>query len=257
MSSRPVRLCVFLVALIGATPGHAQPGSGERLYQQATAEFDAGRYREAIALYLQSLRSVEHQHTLYAIGEAYRRLGELRRSHEYYARYATRLPAAERTAFAAKLERLRTGSPSLLRIDCGLAAAELRVDGAQRGHTDSRGRITLKIAGGAHRVRLEKQGFVAESREVSAQFGEPLELVLTLRRRPEQEPRRAAPPSSLRVSPFVAALGGIGFSSFGDPGLEVSAAADALLRGGVLVRGARLGAFVELQLSAVPISCGR
>ena len=55
-----------------------------RLYRQAQKLFEQGDYRAAARDHEGSYALNPHPNNLYFIGEAYRRLGELRKSHAYY-----------------------------------------------------------------------------------------------------------------------------------------------------------------------------
>ncbi|MCA9673034.1 MAG: tetratricopeptide repeat protein [Myxococcales bacterium] len=81
-----------------------------KLHREAMLHFAGGRYQAAITAFERALAIEPHPNTLYGIGEAYRRLGQLQRSYHYYALYAATLTPQRRRAFAAKLARLRAAA---------------------------------------------------------------------------------------------------------------------------------------------------
>lgn len=231
-----LRLVLWAALLFPGNVAVGQRSQGLELYRQATRLFEAEKFREAIAVYKRSYTLHPHSNTLYAIGEAYRRIGELRASHEYYRRYAAGLPADKRAPFAAKLRRLKLGHPSELVVSTDPPGATVWIDGEVRGSTPPIGKLRLNIEAGEHTVRVHLKRHRRLSAVVVAEFGEPVSLTLKL------EPRapRINDPDPLTDerrggwSLMASLLGGVSFASYGDAPLEVDPAAEGGLEVGAL-----------------------
>lgn len=243
-------LLVLLLVLWVPAPAGAQRSEGLALYQQGSALYEAGRYREAIDLFKRSLAIYKHKNTLYALGEAYRRLGKLRKSHHYYQRYASMLQDHEREAFEKKIVRMLGEARSDLSIITEPPGATVTVDSEIRGSTPPRGALRLTLRAGAHSIGVKLAGYRPASRAVNAQFGEPMELHLRLR--PAAKEKAPRPPASPRpkIRAFAGLLAGVAAMDFADDTLDVYPAFVLDLEGGAaLFHRGRFGLTGSASLS--------
>jgi hypothetical protein len=241
MSRTLVVLSLLLVLLVPA-PAGAQRSEGLALYRQGTEHYEAGRYREAIDHFKRSLAIYTHKNTFYALGEAYRRLGQLRNSHHYYRRYASMLPDHEREAFEKKIERMLGEARSDLSITTDPPGATVTVNGEIRGSTPPTGALKLTLRAGSYSIGARLAGYRPASRGVTAQFGEPLELHLRLKPAARKQPSRAPAPSRTKIRGFAGLLAGVAATDFADDSLDVYPAFVLDLEGGVMFfRRGRLG----------------
>lgn len=241
---------VLLLALAAASgPAEAQRERGLALYRRGKALLEAKSYEAAIRAFKASYRHHKHRNTLYAIGEANRQLGRLRESHRYYSMYAEQLDPEKRATFAEKLDALRVGTPSPLTVSTRPPGATVSIDGEVRGATPPGGGLKLGLAAGRHTIRIERQGYRDETGNLLAEFGEPITLDLALK----PAPGKRRPPATVltaparpRVStsswsPFLSAVLGPAFTTYGDETLEVEPLFEIGLAGGALWRSGRLG----------------
>jgi hypothetical protein len=258
-----VALAAALLAItVASGPAEAQRERGLALYRRGTALLKAKSYQAAIRAFQASYRHHKHKNTLYAIGEAYRRLGKLRESHRYYSMYAEELGPEKRAAFAEKLDALRLGTPSPLTVSTRPPGATVSIDGEVRGATPPVGGLKLGLEAGRHAIRIQREGYHEETGNLQAEFGEPVTLDLALKPEPRAESRapatvHAAPaqprPSSSAWSPFVEAMLGPAFASYGDETLEVKPLVEVGLAGGVLWRSGRLGISLAATALYAPV----
>jgi len=187
-----IRRAVLVILLAsGLSPVANARGQQEavQVYQQGMELYRKGSYRQAIELFKRSHALGPHRNNLYYVAESYRRLGNLRRSHEHYGRYAEMLPPGRRQAFQNKLEKLRVGSPCLLSIASQPGGAVVRVDGVNRGMTPLEGSpLQIRVPGGSHEVSLSLADHEPTSRRIEAEFGEAQALGFALRPIPGPAP---------------------------------------------------------------------
>jgi hypothetical protein len=152
------------------------------------ARYRAGDHRAAAALFEEALahprgpRGRAASVLRYNLGECYRRLGELRKSHGHYTAHAESLAPAARARLLEKLERLRFERPCPVSVATSPGGALVVVDGAERGRTPADGSpLQLSLAGGRYRLRVELPRHQTHRREVVAEFGEAQALSFTLR----------------------------------------------------------------------------
>ncbi len=246
---------LLLLALSLAGVAHAQKPLGLELYKQGVELVQRGEFRQAIAAFERSLAAYPHDNTLYALGEAHRRAGQLRHSFRYYSRYAERLQGAEREAFLAKLRRLREEAVSRLTVATEPEGATIWLDGRLVGTTAVP--LRLELRAGAHRLRAALPGYAELEQPVSAEFGEPVTLNLSLvaRASPRPAPGPAEPPPPRRRGGWFVGLGaGPALAGYGLSSLSVSASLDAALELGYLIRFGRIALTFGLLVEAVPVT---
>ena len=266
MMDAPMRsatlLCVFLLsALVLLAPGRAlgdKPTAAARrqavrLFDKGMRLFKKGRYYEAIKRFERSYEFNPLPNKYYNIGEAYRRLGKRRKSHEFYSRFAESLAPAKKEAFLQKLERLRFEMPCDLSVATSPGGARVMVDGELFGVTPTDGTpLKGSVKGGSHRLVVRLQGRVEISRTVAAEFGEAVALSFALqqvaprpRPRPKEQPASAprpepAPAASSSSGLFVEALMGPAWADY-DRDVEVGVGLEMGARAGWLWRRGRVG----------------
>jgi hypothetical protein len=227
---------------------------GARLSQQAHRLFEHGLYREAIDGFERSHRLHAHRSNLYYIGEAYRRLGERRRSHAAYQRYAELLSPAERPGFRVKLERLRWERPCAVALATRPGGAQVFIDGQLRGSTPVDGSpLNLALAGGRHQLEVWLRGHTPHWRSLDAEFGESQALSFALL---PSSTSSEVPPTERRLArgPFVEALVGPVWADFGSDKLDVGVGAELGLTAGYTWQGAWLGIDVHGGALYAPVS---
>lgn len=239
MILRALRALALVVAVLLPSPAGAQRERGIELYRLGVSLYNAGKYAEAIAVFKRSLEAHRHKNTLYAIGEAYRRTGDLRRSQRYYSAYAALLGPPERGALERKLERMLAAARSRVAVTTHPGGALVTVNGERQGRTPATGSLELNLAAGPHTIRCALAGHRPVVRQVRAEFGEPIELHLHLERRPRrgrlfppQPPPHVAAPAEEPPRLFIAALVGPAVPLFGDVALSADPTVELGLEGG-------------------------
>ncbi len=180
----------FLVFIFYLSTGLTDAGAADkkdmkqalRLYRQGRGFFQKAEYRAAIEKYKQSFALSNHPNNLYYIGESYRRLGQIRKSYQYYEQYSETLSGKAREEFVQKLENLRFSSPCMLSIATSPSEAQVRIDGTVQGQTPRDGSpLIIQVAGGKHQLVVEKEGHFPFSQQLMAEFGEPIALSFSLK----------------------------------------------------------------------------
>lgn len=173
---------ISLLSLSAAGAQADQTGEALAIYKQGRKHYAAGDYRAAIEEFEASYALSKHKNNLYFLGECHRRLGNLRRSHDFYDRYASALPEAKERAFRRKMDKLRFGKPCMISIATTPGGAMVVVDGKKRGRTPKTGEpMRLEIPGGEHLVLIGMNGFLPVRSKLKAEFGEPQALSFALK----------------------------------------------------------------------------
>jgi hypothetical protein len=257
-----VSALLLAVSLLSSSPSSAatekERSDALALYRQGSALYETGQYHEAIRLFKRSLGVYGHPNTLYALGEAFRRLGMLRQSHHYYSRYAATLKGEERDVFQRKLARMLAESRSDISITTEPPGATVTVDGEIRGSTPPRGALKIAVAAGQHSINARLAGHSSASVAVVAQFAEPLELRLRLKPVSRRRPPRAPPAARQDADvAFVDLQAGIAFLDYGDDRLDVSPSFLVGLEGGaLLLRRGALGMTAGVSLFFIGVKDG-
>jgi hypothetical protein len=249
---------LLLIGLL-ARPALAQKQAALELYREGVALTQRGEYRNAIAAFERSLAAYPHDNTLYALGEAHRRLGQLRESFKYYSRYAERLEGKARDEFQAKLRRLREQAVSTLTVTTDPPGATIWIDGRESGRTASP--LRLEVRAGRHRLRAALNGHADVQGALKAELGEPINLHLHMGPRVDASSTQPSParpgqaqPSSSTRSWFLGAAVGPAVAGYGDSSLSVGASLDVSLDLGHLWQLGRLGVLVGLTTEVAPVT---
>jgi len=192
---------VFAVALTsGSSLGHAAPsGTTEDLRRQAAAQYEdgvaaykAGRFEEAVSLFLAADRLAPSAVLSFNVARGYEKLGSSARALAYYRDYLRRDPAAANRAAVqqriAELEALlKARGEQQLTVLSVPEAASLTIDDRALGPTPWTG----ELSPGAHRLVLSRPGYRDEMREFELNPDSALEIAIALQ--PESTPKEAAP----------------------------------------------------------------
>lgn len=188
MGSKTVRsaqmlLCVFVVLLGGVAVVDAQtpPPDTRDLYRRAKTLYAAERYGAALELLKRSYARYHNAADLYYLGAVYRKLGKLRLAFEHYQRYLPSATPAERARIKAGLLKLRWSRACTLAVRGKPAGAGVWIDGRRRGSLPRAGKaLRLTLAGGKHRLEISAPGHRQHQAQLTAEFGKPLELAVSL-----------------------------------------------------------------------------
>jgi hypothetical protein len=173
---RATALLVFVV-LVGAA---RIPSAGDR--DDARTEFAAGQqadkdkdYAGAIEHYMRANELKPHPFAVYNIAADYERLGQLREAARWYEQFVQAAPPSpERDKVVRDLPELRL-RPASLSVRSMPPGAHVRIDGKNAGSTP----LSVTLPGGDHHVIIDRDADHAE-REVTLEYGEPGDVVLTL-----------------------------------------------------------------------------
>ncbi|HEY4244370.1 MAG TPA: PEGA domain-containing protein [Kofleriaceae bacterium] len=172
---RSSALALLLVAAVAHADGDPR--------EEAKAEFEAGQradashdYLSAVEHYESANRLLPHPFAMFNIAVDLERLGQLRESVNWYESYLrAENDTADRDRVRAHITELR-GKPSPLSIRTMPPGARTTIDGKDAGQTP----ISMRIPGGAHKITVTLDG-QRESRDVTADCGEPLDVQFSLR----------------------------------------------------------------------------
>ncbi len=180
----PTRLArrLAVVAVFAGALGH--PGLA-RADDAALAkrEFAAGKAAEqqrdwttAAEHFRRAYQASPHPFSLYNVAANLERAGKLRSAVEYYQRYLAEAgDAADEERVLSTIAGLQR-RPSPLEVETDPAGATILVDGSPVGKAP----LTRSLAPGIHQVAATS-GTLTVSRHVTAEYGEPITLRLTLR----------------------------------------------------------------------------
>lgn len=142
----------------------------EALAAEAKAHRDAGRLDQAIAKLKEAIHIYPAAWLLYNLGRTYEDAGDDAMAKAHYELCLTKEPeAAVKTRAEEGLVRVATRlAPGRLRVDVSPVGTLVTVDGAPRGRTPIE---PFELAPGAHRVRLERDGFLPLEQDVTVPAG--------------------------------------------------------------------------------------
>lgn len=276
---------LLTVSLLLGTGGIGVAQTSQRaisLYDVAMKLFHAGKYREAIAAFERSHLADPHPNNLYNAGEAYRRLGDMRKSHHFYKRYADTLGGNVRQRLLAKLDRLRWGKECVASVITQPGGAQVFLDGKEIGLSPKDGTaLEFKATGGKRRLEIRLAGYVSVLQPLVAEFGEPQSVSVQLKAVPSTQPatkpftgtiketantrnRRANQTSSEGTSKKNSKGGGVtihawagpAFTDYGDKRLEKKVEIEFGLRAGYLWRWSWLGVEADVGVMGVTVAEG-
>jgi hypothetical protein len=165
------------------------------LMQEGARHYSRGDYEAALEKFQAAHRAFANPRILFNMGQAYRGLGRYVESIEAFQRFlteATEAPATARASATKAVDELRS-KVAFLEISCGVAGAEVSLDGQPKGTTPLPG--TIAVLPGPHQLLVEKAGSLPFTSKVLAARGarQKIEVVL--------EPIPVAPPPRIVVAP--------------------------------------------------------
>lgn len=199
-----VRCAVVALLFLASADGSAQapdPSSLSeaqrdelgRLFRVAQSAFEAENYLEAVGALKSAHEIFPEPNILYRIGDAYERLGDLRRAASYYRAYVEvasdaqdaelvgrRAADLDRRAAALQQEigQEETRRAALL-LDTNPAGATVYLDATKLSDTTP---TRVEVVPGAHQIKVELPGYESLQREVVIEQGETISLVYALQR---------------------------------------------------------------------------
>jgi len=142
----------------------------EALAGEAKALRDERRFEEALAKLKEAVRIHPAAWLVYNLGRTYEDAGDDVLAKAHYELCLTREPTADvRSRADEGLARIAARMrPGMLRLDVPLVGTLVTVDGTPRGQTPL---APIELPPGAHRVRLEQDGFVPWEEDVTVPPG--------------------------------------------------------------------------------------
>lgn len=190
-------LALASLVMTASPPLQAEPTRKEqavKLYKEAMGLYKKGRFKLAIEKFDGSHALYPHLNNVYYMAEAHRRLGDLRKSHEHYTRYAAMLTQAQRADFQVKLKKLRWERECKLSVASQPGGAQVQVDGKAVAQTPPDGSpVNIMIKGGSHQITVSLKDHTPVTSKMDAEFGEPLALSVALK--PVARPKPVVAPT--------------------------------------------------------------
>jgi tetratricopeptide (TPR) repeat protein len=238
---------MVLCTMLGASAAHAQattddPARREEAkarYAQGAAAYRAGQFDEAVELFLTADRLAPSPALSFNVARAYEKLEQPARALEHYRAYLRRgAEPRHETAVRARVSELegvlKARGVQQLSVLSEPSGAHVLVDGRPAGTTP----WTEELAPGEHVVRITKDGFAEERRDVELDATRALDVTVVLA--PAAPSAGALPPTTnvplepveesgtFRPGPWVTmGLGGAALVGAGVFELLRSSAADA------------------------------
>jgi len=188
---------------IAAAPAETQ-GVAKHKYQAGAGAYAAGRYKDAIDLFLEANRLAPSAALSFDVARAYEKLGDKSRALEWYRDYLRRSPSAadagqvRLTIESLDRELVKKGDQQVT-ILSQPSGATVVIDGQPVGITP--GTFDLKL--GVHHARLSQKGFVAADRDFVLTIDAARDVVVSLTAEPppRREQARTSPPATTKPSP--------------------------------------------------------
>ncbi|HEY1537388.1 MAG TPA: PEGA domain-containing protein [Polyangiaceae bacterium] len=168
-----------------ATSGEAtqeeRRASARARYQEGADAYSAGRYKDAVDLFLEADQLFPSAPLSFNVARAYEHIGDDAGALRWYRDYLRRAPAAENAAdvkaiIAALAQTLAKKGVQQLTVLSSPAGATVTVDGTPVGVTPWTG----ELSPGKHRLLLTYRGYTDERRAVVLSATEPREINLQL-----------------------------------------------------------------------------
>ena len=180
-----------------ADPGGAteeQRADAKARYEQGVTAYSAGRYKDAVDLFLAADKILPSAPLSFNIARAYEKLGDDSGALRFYRDYLRRKPDAENAADVQALvkrfeERLKAKGVQQLTVLSTPTGATVALDGAPVGVTPA----TLDLPPGQHHVALILRGYADTERDVEVPADHALDVALELAPSAEPPPPAAAP----------------------------------------------------------------
>src|SRR5262249_18895361 len=148
-----------------------------------------GDYDTALQEYVAAYEAKPHPAVLYNIATVYERLGDAEEAVHYYQRYLEGRPdATDAATVRARIGQIKT-RPSKVTVETQPAGAHITVDGIPK--CDAPGEI--KVSAGDHDVGAQFPGADTQRKKVTAEYGKPIPLSFSLRKRTGRLAVRSTP----------------------------------------------------------------
>jgi hypothetical protein len=189
-------LLVVAIALLIAPSVRAQSDDAKKQAQALQVEgvrlMQKGDNRAALAKFNEAFALVQSPKIMFNMGKAYRALGndvEALRAFDAFLDEAPYAPKASRADAEREVQALRP-KLSYIEVETEDTGSTVRIDGREMGKAPLVRPVV--VAPGAHEVKVEKTGMVAETRSVAPIAGQKLRVLVKLSPVPPPEPQKNA-----------------------------------------------------------------
>jgi len=140
------------------------------LVDEGAALFRSGDFKASVAAFRRALVMYQDPDLLWNLARAYEQLGDANNASHYFGQLVRKFPDAPSVEKAKeRIEHLKALLPGDLEVRCGgLAAAKVRVDGAEAGGC---GRRISNLGPGIHVIEIEAPGYDKLRHEVTVTSG--------------------------------------------------------------------------------------
>ncbi len=235
------------VPALAQAPAPADLAAGRKLFVEALADEEHGRFADALAKYKRVLVIRDTPNVRYRIGSSLERMGKIVQALESFGA-AVRVGTASGSAADAEVvraaqERIDTLSAKVVHVTLRLptpppSGAEVRVDGEAVPPTKL---VDLPLDPGSHAVSATAPGAAPFRTSVDLTEGARVEIPIVLPATADPMPPPPPPATSSPTAPHP----------YRTAGIVTAAAGGALLVGGVIVLAVRSGTIGDLE-SACP-----
>lgn len=175
------------------------------LVDEGAALFRSGDFKASVAAFRRALVMYQDPDLLWNLARAYEQLGDANNASHYFGQLVRKFPDAPSVEKAKeRIEKLKALLPGDLEVRCGgLAAAKVRVDGAEAGGC---GRRISNLAPGVHVIEVEAPGYDKIRHEAAVTSGQVATVDLEIKRSKapavvEAKAAEGAPGSSAEAPP--------------------------------------------------------
>ena len=153
------------------------------LVDEGAALFRSGDFKASVAAFRRALVMYQDPDLLWNLARAYEQLGDANNASHYFGQLVRKFPDAPSVDKAkARIEKLKALLPGDLEVRCGgLAAAKVRVDGAESGGC---GRRISNLGPGVHVIEIEAPGYEKIRHEVAVTSGQVTTVDVEVKRSP-------------------------------------------------------------------------
>ena len=195
----PIRVRVFVVALVALAPLTGQGQPGKRGQKQAAVQFERGQelynrgqFAEAIRAFSRANQLAPHWRSLFNIARCYENLGDAAKALDFYdqALRAPELDAPSQADIQQRMKRLRS-RPVKVFVSSRPSGARVTVDGRPAPEPGTTPLVTA-LPPGDHVLLVHKEGHQLAARRIAVEMDKelPVEVALV----PQPEPCRPCPP---------------------------------------------------------------
>lgn len=180
-----------------SAPNDEQRSEAKARYEAGVAAYTAGRYKDAVDLFLAADRLAPSSPLSFNIARAYEKLGDDSGALRFYRDYLRRTPDAQNANDVGALvkrfeERLRAKGVQQMTVLSTPTGATVALDGAPVGVTPA----TLDVPPGQHHLALMLRGYADTERDIELAADHALDIVLELAPAPAADQATPAPAAS-------------------------------------------------------------